>query len=507
MAQFDKEGYIEIPPVAGGLSETLRAAGYEFVDAMADLVDNSIDAGATEIYVNIGLDSYLEPFIYIADNGSGMSRVEIAQALTYGSIDSASEERLGKFGIGLKTASTAFCRRIVILTRDELRTCWRGVLDLDDIKNNSIWRCRVTELESAKERAFLDNFVDRGTGTLIWWDEVDHLFDKDSAREESLRKRKINAYAKKFSQHASLTFHRFLDKHDGRARNIDIYMNDEPLRANNPLCESEGATEVLNSTSYNVLDERDEIIGGYTFTLALLPEEHDFSSSESFKRANITLGNQGIYIYRNNRVISLQGWMGLRERHPSGNYLRAALDMDYQLDEVLKIDYKKDSVTAREGFTDRFKNTVALGFASAQRRSETALNKKKEQNFFSTSAPVVAVPKREAKEKAEPRKATRADVWVSPAKPIGDGSLWNAAKDKGKTELRCNTEHPFYRLADEGRVSATEAIEVILWELGKFESDLVDGSTAKKMMGVARDAISSELRHIAETWDEASVKE
>lgn len=504
--KFDKDGYIEIPPVAGGLSETLRAAGYEFVDAMADLVDNSIDAGATEIFVNISLDSYLEPCVFIADNGCGMSRVEIARALTYGSEDSADTDRLGKFGIGLKTASTAFCRKILILTRDELSSCWRGVLDLDDIKNTSKWRCRVTELDNAQERALLDNFADRGSGTLIWWHEVDHLFDKDAARVESSRKRKINSYAKKFGEHAARTFHRFIDHQDDRARNVDIYLNNEKLKPNNPVCEYEESTRVLSSTVHNVLDERGEVIGKYTFRIALLPNKEEFSSDESWRRANITLNNQGIYVYRENRIIAHQGWMGIREKHPSGNYIRAALDMDHKLDEVLKIDYKKDSVTAREGFCEPFADTVARAFVSAQEKVDSAKKKKEEATYFgsSTEKPATA-PKKKTASTPKPvaKMANREDVWVTAKKAINGAALWDASREKNDaTELHCNTAHPFYKLVESGKLSPTEALETVLWAFGKAQSGLVKGSSAAKMMDIIKDGVSSDLRSIADSYDE-----
>lgn len=506
-AGFDKDGYIEIPPVAGGLSETLRAAGYEFVDAMADLVDNSIDAGATEIYVNIGLDSYLEPQVFIADNGCGMSRAEIAQALTYGSEDSADSERLGKFGIGLKTASTAFCRRILILTRDELGSCWRGVLDLDDIKNTALWRCRVTELDNAQERALLDRFADRKSGTLLWWDQVDHLLDKDASHNESSRKRKINTYSRKFAKHASRTFHRFLDHHDDRARNVNIFINDEKLRPNNPICEGESATQILNSTTYNVRDEKGDVIGSYNFSIALLPNKDEFSNEEAFKRADITQNNQGIYVYRENRIIAHQGWMGVRDKHPSGNYLRAALDMDHRLDEVLKIDYKKDSVTAREGFCEPFTSVIARAFNSAQSKADKATAKKSEEKFFKkTVAPKKKTPAHKSDVRTAPRRVVHDDVWITPVTGIdGSASLWSTSKARinDKTELKCNHEHPFYKLVASGKVAAPEAVEMMMWTLGNAQTNLVEGTDAAKMMHLISDEISSNLRSIAESYNDS----
>ena len=126
---------VELIPSAKRLIRSLRDIGYEFVDAVADIVDNSVEAEATVVSINLkfeGEDSYLT----IADNGTGMASKEMQEALRFGSnrVYGDSDD-LGRFGLGIKTASLSQCERLTVSTRrGEERArinsyCW----DLDHI--------------------------------------------------------------------------------------------------------------------------------------------------------------------------------------------------------------------------------------------------------------------------------------------------------------------------------------------------------------------------------------
>src|SRR5689334_2040585 len=106
-----------LPPDPGRMIEGLRDTGYEFNTAVADIIDNSIAAKATVVSVGINMDFRGEVRVSVADNGIGMDRVELLNAMKYGSSRRDDPASLGKFGLGLKTASTAFCRRLSVITR------------------------------------------------------------------------------------------------------------------------------------------------------------------------------------------------------------------------------------------------------------------------------------------------------------------------------------------------------------------------------------------------------
>ena len=106
-------------PDAGRLIEGMRDTGYDFKTAIADIIDNSIAAEATKIDVSMNLDPSGEIFIHILDDGIGMTKDELILAMRYGAQARPHPQSLGKFGLGLKTASTAFCRRLVVISKDQ----------------------------------------------------------------------------------------------------------------------------------------------------------------------------------------------------------------------------------------------------------------------------------------------------------------------------------------------------------------------------------------------------
>ena len=132
--------YLDVPPDPERISEGLRDTGYEFSTAVADIIDNSIAAGATVVDVRMAIDFGGKIFVSVADNGCGMDREGLINAMRYGSRRRVDPSSLGKFGLGLKTASTAFCRRLSVISRNSaagplLKATW----DLDHIAQSEKW--------------------------------------------------------------------------------------------------------------------------------------------------------------------------------------------------------------------------------------------------------------------------------------------------------------------------------------------------------------------------------
>ena len=129
-----------LPPNPSRLIEGLRDTGYDFNTALADVIDNSVDAGASHIAVRIDMDAEGDIVISVADNGCGMNRDALLNGMTYGAAGHPDPRRLGKFGLGLKTASTAFCRKLSVISRDSgtakpLKAIW----DLDHVEKVGNW--------------------------------------------------------------------------------------------------------------------------------------------------------------------------------------------------------------------------------------------------------------------------------------------------------------------------------------------------------------------------------
>ena len=158
---------IELLPDPERIVNGLRDTGYNFNTAIADIVDNSISADATEVKIDINLDPNLNVNIYIADNGCGMTLDGLKNAMKYGSSERIVKNSLGKFGIGLKTASTAFCRRFAVLSRTKDDPTLRKVQwDLDYIAKTRSWLLQFPEIEEDEE-IILEKTAGNGQGTLV----------------------------------------------------------------------------------------------------------------------------------------------------------------------------------------------------------------------------------------------------------------------------------------------------------------------------------------------------
>ena len=148
-----RENYniIELPPNPARVAEGLRDTGYDFVTAVADIIDNSIAAEATIVDIEIKMDFEGEIVIFFTDNGKGMDYNGLINAMRYGSDVRPNPCSLGKFGLGMKTASTAFCRCLSVATRDSSSSqIYKARWDLDHIKSKGKWELlfpEVTEQE------------------------------------------------------------------------------------------------------------------------------------------------------------------------------------------------------------------------------------------------------------------------------------------------------------------------------------------------------------------------
>ena len=207
----------ELPPPPSGLMEALRDTGYVFNTALADIVDNSIDADADKIDIFIDLDVLGDILICVSDNGHGMNEPKLKEAMTYGAHGSESPQRLGKFGLGLKTASTAFCRKLSVISRDSsTTTAIKATWDLDHVAKTGKWFV-LFDAPTQDENERLNKIAGNGSGTVVSWSNVDRLFDKaysdpGGAPARKALKNKIDD----FKFHISMVYQRFLDKEDTR---------------------------------------------------------------------------------------------------------------------------------------------------------------------------------------------------------------------------------------------------------------------------------------------------
>ena len=324
------------PPRAASLVESMRAFGYGLPSAIADLMDNSVSAAAKNVWVDFewaGSDS----IISVTDDGRGMSKEELVSAMRPGSKnprDPREVEDLGRFGLGLKTASFSQCRRVTVRSKfgnEEATRCW----DLNHIAIVNDWQ--LLRHGDASAEPHFSRLDDVKTGTTVVWQELDRLTSGQETENTSHQEHFLKA-AENVERHLSMVFHRILT----RTSPIRIYMNGRPVPPWDPFLLGEPATQVLPATS---LPFRGAVVIVRPF---VLPHQ-----SKITKPVHAGAGgprgwnaHQGFYVYRNERLVVAGDWLGFgwaKEEHYK--LARIAIDVPKSLDLDWNIDVTKSRAT------------------------------------------------------------------------------------------------------------------------------------------------------------------
>jgi hypothetical protein len=359
---------VDITPSARRLTESLRSIGYDFVTAVADIVDNSVSAGAQLVDITVGFAG-LDSRVVIRDDGCGMSAGELGEALRFGTRRGYDAGELGRFGLGLKTASMSQARRITVATRrsPQYRRVSALTLDLDRIAEVDRWE--VGEPDDDRHASLLDD----GPGTVVVWERLDRIVPVDKA-DSGWTRRRLAQLAVRTSEYLGMVFHRFLEGTARREGPLAITVNGEKVRPWNPFAPDEPHRQLPLAMEFELDDgSRGGVV---TFTPAVLPPRSRFSSLTEFER----LGGpqrwnrqQGLYVYRADRMVQGGGWSGLRAIDEHTKLARAAIDFDTGLDELFQINVAKMRVALPSAIRTQLErpvNELARLAENVYRRSE-----------------------------------------------------------------------------------------------------------------------------------------
>ncbi|MGW5364471.1 ATP-binding protein [Actinopolymorpha pittospori] len=356
----------EVVPAAARTIASLRDVGYELPQAVADLVDNSVSAGASTVAVDLHFDG-TDSWIRIADDGRGMDTATLTESLRYGSVRDYDGNDLGKFGFGLKSASTSQCRRVVVASRRALERARVEVraLDLDHIKKTNRWEILV--VDPADRPPHLVDPLRDTTGTVVLWEDLDRILDyKDPWG--GWAKRRLLDRAAAIAEHLGMVFHRFLAG-KVRGHKLQILVNGDVVDAWDPFCTEEQATTALPEHDVPVASEAG--MGIVHVTPYVLPERSDFSDNAAWQRASGPLKwnrQQGLYIYRANRLIQWGGWSRIRTVDEHTKLARVALDFSPDLDAAFGINISKAIVKLPTDLRDEIEPVVSQVARIAQQR-------------------------------------------------------------------------------------------------------------------------------------------
>lgn len=328
---------VELIPDAHLLLSSLRSVGYKTETAIADILDNCIAAHATEIHVDFIWEDEVSK-IAIYDNGDGMDKESLVASMKIGSSDPSDKrlpDDLGRFGMGMKTAAFSLGKRLRVVTKKDgsLHTaCWD--LDYIEAQHDGKWSLIIDDLSDNEIYGDCPQYQTFENGTLILVDSLDRFVDTTA-----LKKSKTNFYkiVERVKDHIGMIFHRFIEEDD-----LSIYFKNELVPAWNPFVLSNNATQELSEEEY-FDGEKYVLVQPY-----VLPHKTKFLSQEDFEVAAGPKGwtaQQGIYVYRNRRLLVFGTWFDFIKKEPAFNLARIRLDMNADQDYDWKIDIKKSVAT------------------------------------------------------------------------------------------------------------------------------------------------------------------
>ena len=358
-------GY-EVIPSAKRLIRSLGDMGYEFVAAVADLIDNSIEAKATTVWIDIdwgkgGKSAYVS----IADNGLGMSPRELREALRFGSERDYEDEDLGKFGLGLKTASLSQCLKFTVATRlnpnrsDIAAYCW----DVEHVDATNRWE--ILRVATNNLHDHIRQHLKKTTGTALIWERLDRVLGYKKPEGEVARKQ-LHAMCRELEEHLAMVFHRFLSGEIWGKR-LAIYVNGNKVQPWDPFARAEPNTKKLQSGSFRVDGMQGK--GDVVVEPFALPAQSRFSTSEAWNHASGPEKwnkQQGFYIYRAGRMIQSGGWNGIRALDEHRKLSRIAISFSPRLDEEFKINVPKMRVSLPSAIREAIARFVAPAVQMAE---------------------------------------------------------------------------------------------------------------------------------------------
>ncbi|MBD8017793.1 ATP-binding protein [Kaistella pullorum] len=528
----------EMKPSAARLVESLRDTGYIFTTSVADIVDNSVSADADQIEIILQTDFGNNPSLWIADNGNGMDEAALEAAMIYGSPLRPSPKSLGKFGMGLKTASTSFCRKLTVISKKDNQLSIRQ-WDLDTIKKLDKWILLRPEMEDYEEEvAFLNKVTVGKNGTIVIWESIDRLVR--STGDGSLKKQ-LDKIEQELREHLSGVFFNFLSGSSGNPK-IEIFVNKTPLEPWDPFCRwlnDDGAkrVEIHENKPFQITEMKDgeeEVIGEFYVNIYILPTKSELNTEEE-KKARYGLDNQGFHVFREGRMIYSGGWPHrLFVKDPHLNLIRVELLFDHKLDHYFQIDIKKSRIDLPKDLREHLKKVIAPARNEANRRyrvgtagkvknnnellneqhakSSTAIEK---HHASATSGSVVNNIDTSSGEAEIKNKfgTTRVKLQfdfedsrvIETKENLTDGVLWSPGLvDGNRHAVFINQSHEFYKkfyLANKDNSALIIAMDSLLWSLAEAELSVMS-DTVKRNLEDMRVSVSRSLRTLAEELPE-----
>ena len=346
----------DVPPRASALAESLRSFGYDLGTAIADLVDNSISAGAKRVWIDFhwaGKDSS----IAITDDGGGMTEARLRDAMRLGSRhpgEARDSSDLGRFGLGLKTASFSQCRCVTVFTKKSRKHPILRRWDLDHLAKTDAWQVL---LDGRADAAALCHRLGKlRSGTCVLWQHMDRIMRGCTDKRDA-----FIARCEQVERHLALVFHRMIED-EARLR---LFVNERGVAPFDPFYPF-FANQVLE-------DRKPHSPGGMVHIEPfVMPHESKLVDAEERKQAGDPKGwteRQGFYIYRQDRLLVPGSWLGFQDwrKDELHKLARIRISLPNTSDEDWQIDVTKSKARPPEHLREEIRRIGSEARSKAKR--------------------------------------------------------------------------------------------------------------------------------------------
>lgn len=402
-----------VPPHPAPLIETFRAIGYNLPSAIADIIDNSIAAEAQNIWLDFTWTE-ANSFITIHDDGCGMTLNNLIEALrpgTHNPLGDRKPQDLGRFGLGLKTASFSQCRNLTVISKEkkQKKIHFRAWI-LDYVEHYNEWET-VEYLSDFRLQQRLEQQI---SGTTIVWENLDRIiYDQDY---KLISEAKFYESIRETERHLSMVFHRFIE-----GKRLNLWINGQFVSPWDPFLRGEKGTQSFPTESFSNNQIK---ITGY-----VLPHQEKISA-ETWKTAAGTGGwneQQGFYIYRKDRMLVAGDWLQLFKKEEHTRLARIMIDIDAELDFAWQLDIRKSRAIPPRMFRDELKR-----YAAEVRK--------------------IAIDVFKHRGKQRQRQSGRSHFEFA----------WTTFEENGRTYFQINRKHPLIRSLSEQLKSQKKELEKVL---------------------------------------------
>jgi len=523
---------IESIPDAKRVTDGLRHSGYTPETAIADLIDNSIAAGANRVSVKLAKQVDQTFLVWIGDNGCGMDEATLIKAMQYGSDKTLARTGLSVYGLGMKMASTTFSKRFSVVTREKGATAYTATYDLDEMGEHP-WSFTVGESTPGQINAL--DYVAAGTsGTVVIWEHADFRISDQSPKKKKASGPRKNL-TEDIGRYLGMVFHRFMDGTVDPKNLLQIKINEEMVSPWNPVHDDylhPDWVPKVEKFEIDVLIEGEVVQVPYTLTTYRLYGQNDEPRVPgAFESSKVGMSTQGIYPYRENRILQNPDWLNVLTFHPDTNTLRATLELDTRLDEIIRTDVKKSGIMLADEMWENLKNTLSLSKSHLkQALSELKkVNKKKidtgdihkgSNRTISLAGPDLAIPgmKRISPTTVEidtmfgPSIAEignvtgtlSSDSRIVVVDSLDNGFLWEPKMNGSEQVIYLNKSHPFYLkvyIELRNNALAIQGLDFLLYALANAEN-LTRTDRVKEQFTQMRQQMSNTLRTLVLDLDD-----